>query len=664
MSDPGDPLHSGETSNTPLICLKKVSFTYAKGTLEVPALRDISLDVYPGEFVAIIGQSGSGKTTLMNVIGCLSRPTSGEYLFEGESVAALDADGLARLRRNALGFVFQNYNLLESASAQENVQVPANYAGLQPSQSAKRAAELLTDLSLGDRLEHRPSELSGGEQQRVAMARALMNGGRVILADEPTGALDSKTSEEIIARLEALARSGHTVIVVTHNEKVAERAARRVEILDGRIQSDSGHQVALGTPTQLSRQNSRQDSPVSLSYSALSQSVRTALRSLRTHLLRTSLTLLGIIIGVLSVIIMLSLGEGAKNQMTEAFGGLGANIIEVRPDFGFDRGSAEFREPPRLYYADGQLIADRVRNVQRVVPAKERWMMVRQGGLRNNARVIATTPHRFELGNLELAEGTFFNQSHFDALSPVVVLGAEVKERLFPGRRSVVGSQVLIQDAPFRVIGTLARSSQFLSFGFGDMAAYVPLTGAKVRLFGEEQVDSLQVQAEDVDRIPATMLAITQVLEAHGKEGFVVEDEGAVLETRLEVISTITLVFGGIGAISLLVAGIGVMNIMVVSVMQRIREIGIRMASGARNGDVLLQFLLEAVVVCVIGGLVAVALALFAEGVLVAFEVPIQVTGPPIVAALTVAVATGLIFGFAPAWRAARLDPAVALASV
>lgn len=664
MSDAGEALNASPGAGTALISLNNVCFTYSTGRLEVRALEAITLDVHAGEFVAIIGQSGSGKTTLMNVIGCLSRATSGEYLFDGESVADLDAGGLARLRRNALGFVFQNYNLLESASAQENVQIPANYAGLRQSESAKRAAELLGELALQDRLRHRPSELSGGEQQRVAMARALMNGGRVILADEPTGALDSKTSEEIIGRLEKLAESGHTVIVVTHNEHVAARATRRVEILDGRIRSDSGYQSTRKGAIPIPRQPSRLDSSISLSYSALSQAVRTAVRSLGTHLLRTALTLLGIIIGVLSVIMMLSIGEGAKDAVAESFGGLGANIIEVRPDFGYDPGSAEFREPPRLYYADGQLIADRVRNVQRVVPSKARWMMLRHGASRDNARVIGTTPDRFEMWDRELAEGNFFNQSHFEALSPVVVLGPQVKEQLFPGGQSAVGSNVLIHDAPFLVIGTLAGTGAFLSFGFDDVAAYVPLTSARVRLFGEEQVDSLQVQAEDVDKIPATMLAIRQLLEAHGKEGFVVEDEGQILQTRLEVIGTMSLVFGGIGAISLLVAGIGVMNIMVVSVMQRIREIGIRMASGARNGDVLLQFLLEAVIVCTIGGMVAVALALFAEGVLGAFNVPVQVTGTPILAALTVAVATGLVFGFAPAWRAARLDPAVALAGV
>ena len=666
MTDPSASFDSGVGSETPLISLKNVSYTYSTGALEVHAVNDVSLDVYSGEFLAIVGQSGSGKTTLMNVIGCLSRPTSGEYFFDGESVADLDSDGLAGLRRNALGFVFQNYNLLESASAQENVQVPANYSGLRRHESAKRAANLLSELALGDRLGHRPSELSGGEQQRVALARALMNGGRVILADEPTGALDSKTSEEIIGRLETLTAEGHTVIVVTHNAAVAERADRRVQFLDGRIVSDSGHQQT--RPRQVTGTgNSRNiDSPVSLSFSALSQAVLTAVRSLRAHLFRTSLTLLGIIIGVLSVVMMMSIGEGAKEQVNDSLGALGVNAIDVRPDRTFDPGSAVFREPPRLYHEDALMIAEKISNVETVVPWKNQYMMMRRGGYRHNGQVRATTQDAFDIKNLKLAEGTFFNQAHSDELAPVVVLGSQARENLFPNGAPAVGAYVLIQDAPFRVIGTLASTRDAL-FGFSgdDYSVYLPLNTGRVRLFGDEQVSYLQVKALDVDEIPVTIAAIEQLLEVrHGKQGFAVQDAGQLMKTRLEVISTVTLVFGGIGTISLLVAGIGVMNIMLVSVAQRTREIGIRMAAGARNGDVLLQFLVEAILVCVLGGLVAVGLAFAAEALVNAFNVPIKVSGEPVLVALTVAVATGLVFGFAPAWRAARLDPAVALAAV
>src|SRR5215471_11457918 len=206
---------------TPLIELAGVTKTYRRGELAVEVLHGIDLAIYPGEFVAIVGASGSGKSTLMNILGCLDRPTSGRYRFLGEDVSGLGRDELARLRREAFGFVFQSYNLIAAATATENVEVPAIYAGTSPGSRRARARSLLATLGLTDRLEHRPTQLSGGQQQRVSIARALMNGGQIILADEPTGALDSKSGAEVLALLEDLARRGHTVIVITHSAEVA-----------------------------------------------------------------------------------------------------------------------------------------------------------------------------------------------------------------------------------------------------------------------------------------------------------------------------------------------------------------------------------------------------------------------------------------------------------
>lgn len=654
-------------SETPLISLRGAGFTYRTGKLQVHALKDVSLDIHSGEFVAIIGQSGSGKTTLMNLIGCLSRPTSGEYLFEGIPILGLDANGLARLRRNALGFVFQNYNLLDSASARENVQIPAIYAGVKRSKRQHRANQLLSELALGHRLGHLPSEMSGGEQQRVAMARALMNGGRVILADEPTGALDSKTSKEIIDRFESLAAQGHTVIVVTHNAEVAERAQRRIELLDGRVVADSGR-TGQTRPSRVQSQMIDQSTgaPVSLSPAAAGQAFLSALRSLGAHKFRTALTLLGIIIGVLSVIVMLALGEGAKAFITERLGNLGANTIEVRRDWSFNLGSASVREPPVLYYEDALAISEKIPNVAGVIPTKSGRLMSRHGGFTHSGQVVGTTPDVMRIKNLKLVEGTFFDQTHFEKLSPVAVIGAEVRRRLFPNDEAAIGAHILMQDAPFRVIGVLApNSASMLSFGWEDYSTYVPLTAARTRLFGDQTIDSMQVTVMELAQIPAMIESIRTLLFArHGKDGFTVADAGELMETQLEVISTVSMVLGGIAAISLLVAGIGVMNIMLVSVTQRTREIGIRMAAGARNGDVLMQFLLEAVLVCVVGGIVAIILAGVTANVLAGFDIPFKVTGEPILMSLSVAVVTGVVFGFAPAWRAARLDPAAALAVV
>src|ERR1051325_9526322 len=222
---------------------------YQNGDTTVRALDGVSLSIKSGEFVAIMGQSGSGKSTLMNIIGCLDRPTSGSYRVLGREAANLSPDELAALRRETFGFVFQRYNLLATATAGENVQIPSVYAGLPKNKRAAHAHALLAQLGLGDRTDHRPSELSGGQQQRVAIARALVNDPPVILADEPTGALDSRSGEEVLALLKALHAEGRTIILITHAENVAQHAGRIVRIQDGRILEDSGRTKAhAGTP--------------------------------------------------------------------------------------------------------------------------------------------------------------------------------------------------------------------------------------------------------------------------------------------------------------------------------------------------------------------------------------------------------------------------------
>ncbi|MDD1612459.1 MAG: ABC transporter ATP-binding protein, partial [Methylococcaceae bacterium] len=228
-----------DTSQEPLLNLEHICRTFRSGENQIRALDDVTLKIWPGEFVAIIGQSGSGKSTLMNVLGCLDRPSSGTYSVMGRDVSRFDPDDLAALRRATFGFIFQRYNLLGSASAEENVEIPALYAGEHKSERMARARQLLADLGLGDRIDHRPSQLSGGQQQRVAIARALMNNPQVILADEPTGALDSRSGEEVMALLAELHRLGHTILLITHDSQVASHAERVISISDGRVIDDT-----------------------------------------------------------------------------------------------------------------------------------------------------------------------------------------------------------------------------------------------------------------------------------------------------------------------------------------------------------------------------------------------------------------------------------------
>jgi len=326
----------------PLIELKDICKTFVTGgDIRVDALRNLSLSIYPGEFVAIMGASGSGKSTLMNVLGCLDRPTSGTYRFAGYDVSQLDSDALAWLRREAFGFVFQSYNLLPGATAEENVEIPAVYAGLSQTDRRARADELLSTLGLAERLTHRPTQLSGGQQQRVSIARALMNGGQVILADEPTGALDSKSGTEVMQLLKDLAAQGHTVILITHDANVAAHANRVIELKDGQITRDSGDGkpptvTALAAPPDMSYLG-QQASRLAM-FQGFHESLRMALRALHANVFRTVLTLLGIVIGVGSVVAMLAIGEGAKQQVIAQIGQMGTNLLTVRPQFRNARG--------------------------------------------------------------------------------------------------------------------------------------------------------------------------------------------------------------------------------------------------------------------------------------------------------------------------------------
>jgi ABC-type lipoprotein export system ATPase subunit len=220
---------------TPLIALDRVSRVYRMGPVDVPALDDVSLQIHPGEFVAIVGPSGSGKSTMMNILGCLDRPTHGSYHLAGAPVAELDDDSLARLRSRTIGFVFQSYNLLPRTTALENVATPLLYQGVRRAERLRRARATLERLGLGDRVDHEPTELSGGQQQRVAVARALVTEPALILADEPTGNLDSHAGAEVTALLRELHRSGRTIVLITHDVTVAATADRQIHLLDGRL---------------------------------------------------------------------------------------------------------------------------------------------------------------------------------------------------------------------------------------------------------------------------------------------------------------------------------------------------------------------------------------------------------------------------------------------
>lgn len=640
----------------PLIVLRDITHTYHNGEVAVPVLRGINLTIHRGEFVAIMGASGSGKSTLMNILGCLDRPSTGEYRFGGRDVSTLDSDGLARLRRESFGFVFQSYNLLPGISARENVEMPASYASLKARDRQARAAKLLQRLGLDERMGHKPGQLSGGQQQRVSIARALMNGGEIILADEPTGALDSHSGREVMALLEELSAEGYTVILITHDSHVAEHAHRQIEIADGQIVSDPGPAGSL-PGASLQRQPLAHRPSLARE---LYQGAHTAVRSMVGNLFRTALTLLGIVIGVASVITMLAIGDGARESVVERISAMGSNLLLVRPGApGQRRGGWNIAT---LVPEDVQAI-NTLPNIIAAIPELTGSQTLRYGNADHQAEVNATSWQFPQARQWPVVQGSFFSEADEAEYAPVAVLGKTASEALF-GEADPVGRYILMNNVLFQVIGVMSERGASPMGQDQDDVVLVPYTTGSMRIFGQRHLRNVTIAVHDTSLMDEVQAQVHQLLlQRHGVEDFQIRNMASLIDTVSETQDTFTWLLGSVAAISLLVGGIGVMNIMLVSVTERTRDIGIRMATGARARHILQQFLLEALAVSALGGLIGVGLGLGAAALVAHLGTPVSYSLLPVLLAFGCAFGTGLLFGFLPARKAARLDPVAALAT-
>ncbi|MCX7926951.1 MAG: ABC transporter permease [Candidatus Omnitrophica bacterium] len=650
-----------------MIELKNVYKSYYTGKVEIKALEDVSLTIDKGEFVAIMGPSGSGKSTLLHIVGLLDRPDKGSYILNGIDVSGFSEERLACLRNEFIGFVFQQFHLLTRMSALENVALPLVYCG-KYSQKQK-AIEKIRLVGLTDRLYHKPNELSGGQQQRVAIARALVNEPLIILADEPTGNLDTKSEEEIMGILSELHKQGKTIIVVTHEPEIARYAKRLIRMRDGKIISDQ--------PTDKIRTYDNRLSDKKLSNGVYCKKgawltkfleyFRQAIFSMTAHKLRTGLSILGILIGVSAVIAMLALGEGAKQSVQKELASLGSNLLNVQTGSFRSRGIAlEQGVIARLNQQDLDAIKKISKAVKRVSPRvsgraqivyqNHNWNTLVEGVGVEYALMRASVP----------VTGRFFTEQELRQREKIAVLGVTVATNLF-GENNPVGKIIKINQINFRVIGVLPAKG-FSGFRDQDDTILIPYTTAMYRLLGKQYFDNIFVEAsssEDLENLQQqirSLIVKQHRLTKNTDDAFEIRNMAEIRSALESTTKTMTILLGSIAAISLLVGGIGIMNIMLVSVTERTREIGLRKAIGANNEDIMAQFLIEALLLSLIGGILGIFLGSGISFLLSSVaHWTVRISFVSIAVACFFSISVGVIFGLWPARQAAQLDPIQAL---
>lgn len=638
-----------------MIELKNICKVFQNGDERALVLKNINLEIKQGEFVAIIGQSGSGKSTLMNILGCLDTPNSGTYTLDGKDISHFSKDELSELRLKKFGFIFQRYNLIPASNATENVALPGIYAGTKKFERTQRAKELLSKLGLGDKTDFMPNHLSGGQQQRVSIARALMNGGEILLCDEPTGALDSASGQTVMQIIKELNQAGHTIIMVTHDKQIASWASRVIEISDGRIISDNKTEQNLN---KLNKPKSEHASDLSRLKDRFFESFNMSISAIKAHKLRSFLTMLGIIIGISSVICVVALARGSQENILEGINKMGVSTITIFPGRGFgDRGSAKRKN----FSIEDINILESLEFVDNAMPRTSSSGTLIYANTSSGASVRAGTEMILKISSVELKSGRNFTKDDIQNSASVIIIDENTQKTFFKDS-DPLDKIMIFNKRPFRVIGVGKRDEG--AFSDGSLSIYMPYTTLANKVTGSHKIRSIVVSIAPGVNSQLAEHAISEILKIRrGGTDFYMINSDTILKTIKATTDTMSLLISGIALISLVVGGIGVMNIMLVSVIERTKEIGVRMAIGAKGADIMLQFLIEAILLCALGGIIGVLLAFGIGGLfnLISNDIKMSFSLVSIIIAFGISSLVGIVFGYMPAKRAAKLNPIDAL---
>lgn len=640
-----------------MIRLENITKVFANGSEKMLALKGVSLHIQAGEFIAIVGQSGSGKSTLMNIIGCLDTLSSGSYKLDGKDITHFSPNELSELRLKKFGFIFQRYNLISANNAIDNVALPAIYAGVGKDERNARALELLDMLGLENKKSQYPNKLSGGQQQRVSIARALMNGGEILLCDEPTGALDSASGEMVLKILKELNAKGHTIIMVTHDKGIASHANRIIEIKDGEIIADESKNAKL---TKLESQKLSRQNDLSALKAELSESLAMSIGAIKAHKLRSFLTMLGIIIGITSVICVVALAKGSQESIIKSINKMGTSTIHINPGRSpGDRNSAKVK---RFNVDDAKMLEelDFIDYASPIMGASAELIYANRSST-GSAR--AGNEKILQISGVELQSGRNFTKEDVLSSASVMIIDQNTKKEFFSELKDddIIGQAIIFAGHPFVIIGIAKKDEG--PFGDTTLSVYLPYTTVTNRLTGDYNLRQIIVSIKNNVNSQLAEQAISDILLARrGARDFHMRNSDTIMQTIKATTDTMSLLISGVALISLLVGGIGVMNIMLVSVIERTKEIGIRMAIGAKGQNIMLQFLIEAVLLCAFGGAIGVGLA-FGIGWLINLSgvVSMIFSLSSVLVAFGISSAIGIIFGYMPAKSASRLNPIDAL---